>query len=137
MGGFMAKIYKEDVYCLGLLYSYRYANNSVVLKSDLDKFYEEIENNLKEMNIKGTFFYDWFEDDLNMYYPTILDNGEIYYVIYPNCNMDLIIPKIFNYLSVKVCIASQRENALNCLGLTKIDNKIVKKDEFEKKVKAR
>ena len=47
----MAKIYKEDVYCLGLLYSYRYANNSVVLKSDLDKFYEEIENYLKEMNI--------------------------------------------------------------------------------------
>lgn len=37
------------------------------------------------MNIKGTFFYDWFEDDLNMYYPTILDNGEIYYVINPNC----------------------------------------------------
>ena len=49
--GFMAKIYKEDVYCLGLLYSYGYANNSVVLKSDLNKFYEEIENNLKEMNI--------------------------------------------------------------------------------------
>ena len=47
----MAKIYKEDVYCLGLLYSYRYANNSVVLKSDLNKFYQEIENNLKEMNI--------------------------------------------------------------------------------------
>ena len=38
MGGFMVKIYKEDVYCLGLLYSYRYANNSVVLKSDLNKF---------------------------------------------------------------------------------------------------
>lgn len=36
--GFMAKIYKEDVYCLGLLYSYRYANNSVVLKSDLINF---------------------------------------------------------------------------------------------------
>ena len=84
------------------------------------------------MNVKDTFFSNFFENDLNMYYSVIGNDGKIYYVIYPNCDIELITSRIFDYLSVKVCVASQKENALNCLGLTKIDNRIEKKKEFKK-----
>ena len=43
----MAKIFSEDAYCLGLLYSYLFASKKMVLKDDLDLFYDTIEKNLE------------------------------------------------------------------------------------------
>ena len=45
----MAKIFSEDAYCLGLLYSYLFASKKMVLKDDLDTLNSF--NLLKDNNI--------------------------------------------------------------------------------------
>lgn len=39
----MVRVYKEDAYCLGLIYSYIYSKRKMVLLDDLNKYYETIE----------------------------------------------------------------------------------------------
>lgn len=41
-------MYIEDAYCLGLLYTYLYANKNMVLLEDLEKFHKTIEKILKK-----------------------------------------------------------------------------------------
>lgn len=120
-------MFNEDAYCLGLLYSYIYAGKKMMLKSDLDSFYETIENNLKDTEAMDMYGTVWYDNDPSIYYPSEGKNGEVYYVLYPNFDIERAKSKYIGCLSVQVLVASQANNALNCLGLQKIDGNIKRK----------
>lgn len=122
-------MYCEDAYCLGLLYAYIYAGKKMVLKDDLDKFHKIIEFNLKSIDndtndIYVTICYD---NDPSIYFASEGKNGEIYYVLYPDFDLARAKSKYMGCLSTDVFVASQKENALDCLGLQLKDRHICKK----------
>lgn len=112
----MAKIFSEDAYCLGLLYSYLFAGKKMVLKDDLDEYYKAIEKNLENTDAMDLYVTVW-HDDPCIYYPSEGKNGEVYYVLYPNFDIDRAKSKYIGCLSTQVLVATQEKNALNCLGL--------------------
>lgn len=113
----MSKIFYEDAYCLGLLYSYMYAGKKMVLKDDLDEFYNTIKKNLENTDSMDLYATIWHDDDPSIYYPSEGKNGEVYYVLYPEFDMNRAKSKYMGCLSTQVLIATQEDNALDCLGL--------------------
>lgn len=126
----MAKIFSEDAYCLGLLYSYLFAGKKMVLKDDLDAFYNTIEKNLENTDAFDLYATVWHDDDPCIYYPSEGKNGEIYYVLYPNFDVDRAKTKYIGCLSIEVLKATQEENALSCLGLQMKNGHISKKNNY-------
>ena len=121
-------MYSEDAYCLGLLYAHIYANKKMVLKDDLDKFYKIIEFNLRSMNKDTNDKYvALYDNDPSIYFVSEGKNGEIYYVLYPDFDLDRAKSKYIGCLSTDVLVASQKENALNSIDLKKENGRIVKK----------
>ena len=121
-------MYSEDAYCLGLLYAHIYANKKMVLKDDLDKLYKIIEFNLRSMNKDTNDKYvALYDNDPSIYFVSEGKNGEIYYVLYPDFDLDRSKSKYIGCLSTDVLVASQKENALNSIDLKKENGRIVKK----------
>lgn len=54
----------------------------------------------------------------------------MYYVLYPNLDIDRAKSKYIGCLSTQVLVAMQKENALNCLGLQLKDGNICKKNNY-------
>lgn len=131
----MAKILSEDAYCLGLLYVHLYAHKQMVLKEDLDKFQEIIEYNLKCMNSGAKDIYTtvWGDDEPSIYFASEGKNGEIYYVLYPNLDLEKAKSKYIGCLSTDILVASQKENALNSIDLEKVNGNIVRRKTIESK----
>lgn len=121
----MAKVFSEDVYCLGLLYSYLYAGKKMVLKDDLDAFYNTIEDNLE--NTDAVNLYVLYDDEPSIYYSSEGKNNEVYYVLYPELDMNKAKSKYIGCLPTQILVATQKDNALDCLGLQLKDGHICKK----------
>ena len=126
----MAKIFYEDAYCLGLLYSYLYAGKKMVLKDDLDSFYNTVEKNLENTDAMDMYATVWYDDDPCIYYPSEGKNGEVYYVLYPKFDIDRAKTKYIGCLSTAVLVATQEDNALDCLGLQLKDGRICRKEKY-------
>lgn len=124
----MAKIFSEDAYCLGLLYSYLYAGKKMVLKDDLDAFYNTIEKNLENTDAMDLYATIWNDDEPSIYYPSEGKNGEVYYVLYPEFDINRAKSKYIGCLSVQVLLATQKDKALDCLGLQLKEGHICKKN---------
>lgn len=124
----MAKIFIEDAYCLGLLYSYLYAGKKMVLKDDLDAFYNTIEKNLENTDAMDLYATIWNDDEPSIYYPSEGKNGEVYYVLYPEFDINRAKSKYIGCLSVQVLLATQKDNALDCLGLQLKEGHICEKN---------
>lgn len=128
-------MYSEDAYCLGLLYAHIYANKKMVLKDDLDKFYKIIEFNLRSMNKDTNDKYvALYDNDPSIYFVSEGKNGEIYYVLYPDFDLDRAKSKYIGCLSTDVLVASQKENALNSIDLKKENGRIVNKKTNELRI---
>ena len=123
----MAKIFSEDAYCLGLLYSYLYAGKKMVLKDDLDAFYNTIKKNLENTDAIDLYAI-WYDDEPSIYYPSEGKDGEVYYVLYPELDINRAKSKYIGCLSTQVLVATQKDNALDCLGLQLKDGYICKKN---------
>lgn len=126
----MAKIFSEDAYCLGLLYSYIYSGKKMVLLDDLNSFHETIEKNLENTDAMDMYSTVWHDDEPCIYYSSNGKNGEVYYVLYPDFDLEKAKSKYIGCLSTKVLVASQEDNALECLGLQKNEGNIKKKDNI-------
>lgn len=124
----MAKIFIEDAYCLGLLYSYLYAGKKMVLKDDLDAFYNTIEKNLQNTDAMDLYSTILNDDEPSIYYPSEGKNGEVYYVLYPEFDINRAKSKYIGCLSVQVLLATQEDKALDCLGLQLKEGHICKKN---------
>ncbi len=121
----MARMYSEDAYCLGLLYVYQYSNTvqKMVLLDDLKNFHNCIESNLEEKGNKD-YFNLWNDNDEQIYFASSNKNGEIYYILDPMFDYSRAQSLYIGILPVDVLIASQEENALNTLGLEKVNGVI-------------
>lgn len=126
----MAKIFYEDAYCLGLLYSYLYAGKKMVLKDDLDLFYLTIEKNLENTDSMDLYATTWYDDDPSIYYSSEGKNGEVYYILYPNFDINRAKSKYIGCLSTQVFVATLQDNALDCLGLQLKNGLICKKEKY-------
>lgn len=124
----MAKIFSEDAYCLGLLYAYIYSGKKMMLLDDLNKFYETIENNLADIDVMDIYATIWYDNQPRIYYSSEGKNGEVYYVLYPDFDLKKAKCKYIGCLSTQTLIASQKDNALDCLGLQKIERTIKRKE---------
>ena len=129
-------MYSEDAYCLGLLYAHMYAGKKMVLKDDLDNFHKIIEFNLRSMNKDASDTYStvWYDNDPSIYFVSEGKNSEIYYVLYPDFDLNRAMSKYIGCLSTDVLVASQKENALNSIDLKKENGEIVKKKTNELRV---
>lgn len=132
----MEKIFSKDAYCLGLLYAYMYTGKKMVLKDDLDKFHKIIEFNLRSMNndtydMYATILYD---NKPSIYFVSEGKNGEIYYVLYPDFDLNKAKSKYIGCLSTDVLVASQKENTLNLIDLKEENGRIVKKKTNELRI---
>ncbi len=130
----MAKIFYEDAYCLGLLYSYLFAGKKMVLKDDLEFFYRTIEKNLENSDVMDIYATIWHDSDPCIYYPSEGRNGDVYYILYPDFDLKKAKSKYIGCLSADVLVASQKDNALSCLGLQLKDGHICKKEEHQVEV---
>mgnify|MGYP000533121527 FL=1 len=121
----MARMYSEDAYCLGLLYVYQYSNTvqKMVLLDDLKNFHNCIESNLEEKGNKDYLNF-WNDNDEQIYFASSNKNGEIYYILDPMFDYSRAQSLYIGILPVDVLIASQKENALNTLGLEKVNGVI-------------
>lgn len=121
----MARMYSEDAYCLGLLYVYQYSNTvqKMVLLDDLKNFHNCIESNLEEKGNKDYFNF-WNDNDEQIYFASSNKNGEIYYILDPMFDYSRAQSLYIGILPVDVLIASQEKNALNTLGLEKVNGVI-------------
>ena len=121
----MDRMYSEDDYCLGLLYVYQYSNTAqkMVLLDDLKNFHNCIESNLEEKGNKDYFNF-WNDNDEQIYFASSNKNGEIYYILDPMFDYGRAQSLYIGILPVDVLIASQKENALNTLGLEKVNGVI-------------
>ena len=129
----MARMYSEDAYCLGLLYVYQYSNTvqKMALLDDLKKFHNCIESNLEQINNED-YFNIWNDNDEQIYFTSSNKNGEIYYILDPIFNYSRAKSLYIGVLPVDVLVASQMENALNALGLEKVNGVIKFKLNHEK-----
>lgn len=115
----MEKMFCEDAYCLGLLYSHIYAGRNKVLLSDLKKFHEAIEANLEKHDVCDIYATIWYDNEPAIYYSSKDKDGHVYYALYPEFDLDEAKSKYIGCISIKSLVASQQNNALNCIGLEK------------------
>jgi hypothetical protein len=131
----MARVYSEDAYCLGLLYVYTYSNGiqKMAKLDDLNEFHNKIEQNLEDMKYDALCMYSTMNNDGNeaIYFSSKDKEGNVFYILKPGFDKNKAMSMYVGCLPTKVLVASQMDNALASLGLTKTEDKIVinKKEE--------
>ncbi len=122
----MVGLYAEDVYCLGLLYVYEYSGGieKMVKLEDLEKFYNEIAQNLKDMGVDSVsprgYIYPF---DESIYFVSHDQDGNVFYILNPGFNKNRARAMYIGCLPAEVIVASQKNNALANLGLIKNEEK--------------
>ena len=133
----MNQIYSdsEDAYCLGLLYVYQYSNKKqkMVALDDLMAFYKTIKLNLEKMNCEINVI-GWNDSEEPIYFTSLDKDGKIFYILKDNFDLKEAKSKYIGTAIVDYIKASQMPNALNCLGLIKIENKIFSKIDLNNEV---
>jgi len=115
---------------LALLYNYNARCGDMLISRDtLKEYHKVIEENLKDMDKKygriGSLDYP-----KSIYFNSEDENGKLYSIL----KSDIDVRKAMNdyySLPLPLIMASQEENALNVLGLTLLDGKIVKKEKHK------
>ena len=127
----MVRINDEDMYCLGLLYLYKYSNKTctMIKKADLDQFVKELERNLKSKEEMTYIDQSIVEEPI--YFITSDKQQETYYILKPEVNMKQIEEK-FYVLPYEYYQASQKSNALKPLGLINYNDEITLNTNIQK-----
>lgn len=104
---------------------------------DLKKFHETIEQNFIEMNDKklNSYVSLQYNNGEPIYFTSSNELGETYYILKHNFDLEKSKSMYIGCLSIDVLVASQMDNSLDCLGLQKIDGKIVRKKQENQLIK--
>lgn len=128
------KMNKNDAFCLGLLYVYihSYTKQKMVMLKDLIDFHEAIEKNLEEMGseVVAKNNIQFYEESI--FFSSYDKDGIEYYVLKSDFDVEKAKTSYISSLPIDYFIAAQKNNALSCLGLVKIDDKILVKSELIK-----
>ncbi len=127
----MVRINDEDMYCLGLLYLYKYSNKTctMIKKADLDQFVKELEKNL--ITKEEMTYIDQSIIEEPIYFITNDKQQETYYILKPEVNMKQIEEK-FYVLPYEYYQALQKSNALKPLGLINYNDEITLNTNIQK-----
>lgn len=122
----MAKMYSEDAYSLGLLYVYIYSNKvqKMVPLKNLEKFHECIEKNIKEISESSNNVSGFEYEEEPIYFCSKDEKGQTYYILKPDLDLERAKNIFIRSASVNQIVASQMTNALDSLGLVKLDGEI-------------
>lgn len=127
----MEKITKSEAYSLGLLYVYIYSESRIskVSVDSLERFYNVVKSNINNIDC-----YSYNRESSDLIYDILVgeDNKE-YCVLKPNIDLTSAKIRYIGSIPLHVFIASQIDNALEALGLIRINNKIKVKEEVMKR----
>lgn len=129
----MGRVFKEDIYILGLLNIYKVNNGIMVTLSEdtLNNYYDVVEQNLEDMNSEANCLKSViFSGDMDCYSVSRRIDDKLYFTL--NNNSDILRTMIFRQglLPLDILYASMKDNALNCLGLQLKGGHICKKSKY-------
>lgn len=122
------KIYWEDAYCLGLLYTYMNTGISMVPYDNLIMYGDIVNKNIEDIEKNNESLPLWTDEEEKIYSVVGDIDGNMYFSLLPDLDLDKAISMHMGCLSSDALVASQMDNALSVLGLQKVDGKIVKKE---------
>lgn len=133
----MKRVFRNDIISLGLLYAYLFSDKktTIISKESLDKFEETVESNLDNMKCVSPFIYGIRFEDQPIYILTKNETGEEYYCLKNNFDLIKAYYTYIESVPKEHIIASQMNNALRNIGLTKIDGRITSISLLEKSKK--
>lgn len=129
----MGRVFKEDIYILGLLNIYTASNGSLLTVSyeKLNKYYEVVEQNLEDRNSKANCSKTViFSEDLNYYISSHGIDNELYITLNSESTVLRTILLRKGLLPIDVLCASMQDNALECLGLQLKEGHICRKEKY-------
>lgn len=132
----MTKISKDYAYSLGMLYVYLYSNgtHSIISLEALENFYNCLEYNLEKIESNNFFSNNLDENKETIYYYSTDENGKEYYILKPDFNLEQAKTDYMALVPTSYIIASEMSNALDYLGLVKLNGSIqIKRDVLLKK----
>lgn len=122
------KIYCEDAYCLGLLYTYMNTGISMVPYDNLIMYGDIVNKNIEDIEKNNVSLPLWTGEEEKIYSVVGDIDGNMYFSLLPDFDLDKAVSMHMGCLSSDALVASQMDNALSVLGLQKVDGKIVKKE---------
>ena len=129
----MGRVFKEDIYILGLLNIYTASNGSLLTVSyeKLNKYYEVVEQNLEDRNSKANCSKTViFSEELNYYISSRGIDNELYFTLNSESTVLRTILLRKGLLPIDVLCASMQDNALECLGLQLKEGHICRKEKY-------
>lgn len=122
-------MYYGDVVGIGLLYVYlNHPCQRMLKETTINEFEYCIQENLIQMK-KTVESMGRYEMDIDpIYFYSVDENGEGYYILKHNFDLEKAKACYLGEVSLDGLVASQQENALNILGLTKVNGKITLKE---------
>lgn len=128
------RTYFEDIASIALLYNYQ-ATARMLLSYDKIKEYDEIiNNNLDKMNSNINYI-NSLDNSKSIYFYSKDENDKEYLILKPYFDFEKARYEYIGCLPLDIIIASQKENALEVIGLELVDGKLLKKDYEKAKVK--
>lgn len=131
----MEKIDTIGALGIGLLYLSRVTMDARITDDELLMFKKQINDNLEQMNINSNSLGYWDSYLLYFFENSIDENGNIEYWIKPDVDFEYYRSIFISRTGLNILIASQKDNALEILGLEKADNHIVKRKKEKIKEK--
>ena len=123
------RTYLTDITAMALLYL-NYTGSTMVLYDKVKEFDQVINDNLEKMNSTcGIGFRYSSEEETNLYFMATDEEGNLYAVINPSADLKKAFDWHIGVLPVDVIVASQKDNALETIGLQLREGRICKRDK--------
>lgn len=129
----MGRVFKEDIYIIGLLNIYTANNKSLATVSyeKLNKYYEVVEQNLESEKSKTNCLKPViFSEEMNYYTISRGIDSKSYFTLN---NESMVLKTMLvrkDLLPIDVLCASMQDNALECLGLQIKEGHICRKEKY-------
>lgn len=127
-------IFKEDTITIALLYNFIATRDMILSSEKINEFDEIVDSNLEEMNSKANFIYPLDYSKL-IYFTSWDEVGNQYFILKPEFDLEKAMTDYIYNRPYDITIATQKENALDSLGLKLENGKIKSKEDKVRKLK--
>ena len=133
----MRRVNFSDVIILALLYKNKYMDNLIISYDVILDYYKVIEKNLSLIENFGNYDGNYIGNNRKTFDYLIQEdeNGKKYVALNPLINKQETYDLIIGTLPLDVLVASQKDNALEVIGLKKIENNEIVSKNYKIKSK--
>ncbi len=117
----------EDVACMALIYMNQATGNKIISYDKVQEFEHIINENLANMNSRDNYSFFYEESHPKLYFIATNEDGKSYLVIDPIIDLEHVQELYIGCLPLDLVVASQKENALEVIGLQLTDGKFTEK----------